>query len=108
MQKCGSIANSEERIIALARGWLRALSRRKLAFSVQYHADQNLEEIRRFWGAHLGIDAYTIRLLRKANSGQLKGRSCVRHTACLLWLPTTPTFAHGYRRGSTVSARIGL
>jgi transcriptional regulator with XRE-family HTH domain len=70
-----SIANSDERVVALARGWLRALSRRKLTFSVQYHADQNLDEIRMFCGDQLGIDGPPIRLLRKTNSGQLRGRS---------------------------------
>lgn len=70
-----SIAHSDERVIALATGWMRALSGRKLSFSIQYHADQDLEEIRTFRGEQLGVDGSTIRLLRKSNSNQLKGRS---------------------------------
>jgi hypothetical protein len=42
---------------------------------VQYHADQDLDELRTFWGDHLGIDGSAIRLQRKTNSGQLKGRT---------------------------------
>lgn len=70
-----AIANSDERVITLATGWLRRLSGRKLLFSLQYHADQDLEELRTFWGNELGIDGADIRLLRKSNSGQLNGRS---------------------------------
>jgi hypothetical protein len=70
-----SITNSDERVVALATGWLRKLSRGKLLFSLRYHADQDLEEIPTFWGQSLGIDGSTISLQRKSNSGQLKGRS---------------------------------
>jgi hypothetical protein len=68
------IANSDERIIALAAGWLAALSDRPLRCSVQYHADQDLTELRDYWGDVLGIDGATISVLRKSNSSQLKGR----------------------------------
>jgi hypothetical protein len=68
------IANSDERIIALAAGWLAALSDRSLRCSVQYHADQDLTELRDYWGDVLGIDGATISVLRKSNSSQLKGR----------------------------------
>jgi hypothetical protein len=62
-------------MIALATGWLRTLSSRRLLFSLQYHADQDLEEIRTFWGKILGIDGSTISMQRKSNSRQLRGRS---------------------------------
>ena len=70
-----SIANSDERVVALATGWLRRLFGRKLLFSVQYHADQDLQEIRTFWGKILEIDGSMISLQRKSNSAQLKGRA---------------------------------
>lgn len=69
-----SIANSDDRVIALATSWMRLLSKRMPVFSVQYHADQDLREIQRLWGDQLGIDGSTIRLL-KSNSGQLEGRT---------------------------------
>ncbi len=70
-----SIANSDERVIALAASWLRVLSQRSLRCSVQYHADQDLEELRRFWGDVLDIDGTTIKLQRKSNSGQMRFRT---------------------------------
>jgi hypothetical protein len=69
------IANSDDRVIALAASWLSVLSTRPLTYSVQYHADQNLGHIREFWGATLGIDGSTIAVQRKSNSGQLKHRT---------------------------------
>jgi transcriptional regulator with XRE-family HTH domain len=70
-----SIANSDERVVALAAGWLRSLTERPLIYSIQYHADQDLDELRAYWGSVLGIDGSIIRFQRKSNSGQLNGRS---------------------------------
>ena len=70
-----SIANSDPRVVRLATRWLRALSRNKLQFSVQYHADQDLWELCEFWAAMLGVDPQDIRLQRKSNSGRLVGRT---------------------------------
>jgi hypothetical protein len=69
-----SIGNSDERIVAMAAGWLRKLSTKRLGYAVQYHADQELDELRTFWAGVLGIDGAIIRLQRKSNSGQLRGR----------------------------------
>ena len=69
------ICNSDDRIVAMATGWMREFTNNKLYFSLQYHADQDLEELRAFWGAVLGIDGSTIHMQRKSNSGQLNGRS---------------------------------
>jgi hypothetical protein len=70
-----SIANSDHRVLAVAVSWLRRLTDRKLSYSIQYHADQDLDELRRFWGGALGIDGSVIKMQRKSNSGQLKGRT---------------------------------
>jgi hypothetical protein len=43
-------------------------------YSVQYHADQDLEELRQFWAETLAVSPEEIRLLRKSNSGRLSGR----------------------------------
>jgi transcriptional regulator with XRE-family HTH domain len=69
-----SIGNSDERIVAMAAGWIAALTDRSLTYSIQYHADQDLDELRAFWGHVLGIDGNIIRMQRKSNSNQLKGR----------------------------------
>lgn len=70
-----SIANSDDRIVAMAAGWLRSLTDKPLFYSIQYHADQDLDELCSYWGTVLSIDGSTIRLLRKSNSNQLKGRT---------------------------------
>ena len=70
-----AIANSDERVIAVATSWLRALTSKRLNYSVQYHADQDLNKLRSYWGGLLDIDGASIRLLRKSNSGQLRGRT---------------------------------
>lgn len=69
-----AIANSDQRVITMAAGWLRALTAKSLEYWVQYHADQDDNELREFWGQVLDINGSTINLLRKSNSGQLVGR----------------------------------
>jgi hypothetical protein len=70
-----SIANSDDRVIAVAVSWIRRLTDRPLTYSIQYHADQDLDEIRAFWGQALNIDGFSIALQRKSNSSQLKHRT---------------------------------
>jgi transposase-like protein len=70
-----SIANSDPRVVVLATRWLRKLSRNKLLFSVQYHADQDLRKLSEFWATTLGIEPRDVRMQRKSNSGRLGGRT---------------------------------
>ena len=70
-----SIANSDPAVVQLATRWMRVFSARPLTYSIQYHADQNLEELRAFWSGQLGIPPEEIRLMRKSNSGHLNGRT---------------------------------
>lgn len=58
----------------IATRWIGRLTERTPEFSIQYHADQDLNDLREFWGGTLGIDSSTIKLLRKSNSNQLIGR----------------------------------
>jgi hypothetical protein len=59
----------------LARRWIVDLTQKSIAYRLQYHADQNIKELRAFWGATLEIDPSFVRVQRKSNSGQLAGRS---------------------------------
>ena len=70
-----SIANSDPAVIALAVRWMRVFSARPLKYAVQYHADQDLEELQAFWSTLVGVPADQIRLQRKSNSGRLAGRT---------------------------------
>ena len=69
-----AICNSDPAVMVLAWRWIRLLSEKQPAFSIQYHVDQDLDELRGFWGHKLGVAPDAIKLLRKSNSNQLAGR----------------------------------
>jgi hypothetical protein len=70
-----SLANSDPAVVKLADHWLRRFTRRKVTYQVQYHADQDLDELRAFWGRELGVLPDDICVQRKSNSNQLAGRT---------------------------------
>jgi hypothetical protein len=74
MRNTVALANSDPAVIQVAAHWIRLLSERKLDFLIHYHADQDLEELRAFWGRELDVDPVSIRVSHKSNSGQLTGR----------------------------------
>lgn len=69
-----SLANSDPAVVVLADRWIRRYARNATTYSVQYHADQDLADLCRFWSTTLGIPVGQIRLQRKSNSGSLNGR----------------------------------
>ncbi|MFN8372333.1 MAG: hypothetical protein U0694_05590 [Anaerolineae bacterium] len=69
-----SICNSDKLIMQLAQRWLSKLSSRKLVYRIQYHVDQNLDEIKQYWAEAFAIRPEDIGLQRKSNSGKLAGR----------------------------------
>lgn len=70
-----SLANSDPQVILVADAWIRRFARRKMRYQLQYHADQNPAELRRFWAGLLEIEPARVYLQRKSNSNQLKGRT---------------------------------
>jgi transcriptional regulator with XRE-family HTH domain len=70
-----SVCNSDPAVVVLCDRWIRRLSSATAAYRVQYHADQDLDELKRFWGELLHIDPERVAMQRKSNSGQLAGRS---------------------------------
>jgi len=74
-RNCVSISNSDSAVMKLAVRWIRGFSTRPLDCWIQFHADQDLTEIRGFWGRELGVDPDGIRLQRKSNSNQLRSRN---------------------------------
>jgi excisionase family DNA binding protein len=69
------ICNSDPAVMRVATGWIRRLTEKRLSFSIQYHADQDLAELCEFWGGVLGTDPKAIRMQRKSNSGELNRRT---------------------------------
>lgn len=70
-----AICNSDPAIVQLGDRWIRRLATNPVSHSIQYHADQDLDELVAFWGALLEVDPASIRLQRKSNSNGLKGRN---------------------------------
>jgi hypothetical protein len=69
------VCNSDPAIVALCARWVRRFARNPVKYSVQYHADQDLGDLQRFWADTLGVTPEEIRLQRKSNSGRLSGRT---------------------------------
>jgi AcrR family transcriptional regulator len=70
-----AVCNSDDRIVVLCARWIRRFTPNSIRYSVQYHADQDLQEVCRFWAGRLGLSPEDIRLQRKSNSGRLGGRT---------------------------------
>jgi transposase-like protein len=69
-----SLCNSDPAVVKLAQTWIARFSRNPVGYSIQFHADQSLDELRQFWSERLDIDPDEIKFQRKSNSNQLKGR----------------------------------
>ena len=70
-----SVCNSDPTIVLLCARWVRHFARNPVTYSIQYHADQDLDELRAFWARHLSVEPEEIRFQRKSNSGRLGGRT---------------------------------
>ena len=73
-RNCVDICNSDPAVMQLAIRWICRLTRKTPEFWIQYHADQDLSGLCRFWARTLGIDEGAIRVQRKSNSNRLSGR----------------------------------
>ncbi|HYH59550.1 MAG TPA: hypothetical protein VD790_10070 [Thermoleophilaceae bacterium] len=70
-----AICNSDPAVLCVALAWLERLTGATFGYAIQHHADQDVEELRRFWADVLRIEPEFIRLQRKSNSNQLKKRT---------------------------------
>jgi hypothetical protein len=69
-----AICNSDPTVVVLGSKWIQRLGKNSIRYSIQYHADQSIEDLRQFWSDHLPIDDGQINFQRKSNSNQLSGR----------------------------------
>ena len=74
-RNCVSIANSDPAVVRLGQLWICDFTRNKVAYSIQYHADQRLSELRAYWSDVLHLSPEQIRLQRKSNSNGLAART---------------------------------
>jgi len=70
-----SIGNADPRVVRLATRWIRVFACNPVTYWLQYHADQEYEQLRIFWGAELAVAPTEIQFQRKSNSGALGGRT---------------------------------
>jgi hypothetical protein len=70
-----SVANSDPAVIRLSQPWIVGFTSNKVSYAVQYHADQNLDELCAFWGGVVQRPAAEIRMQRKSNSSGLAART---------------------------------
>ena len=70
-----SICNSDPAVVKLGCHWIARLAARPPYFRLQYHADQDLDALRSFWGKQVEAPPAMIKVLRKSNSNQLTGRT---------------------------------
>ena len=70
-----AICNSDAAVLRIALEWMERLTSATFSYRVQYHADQRVEELRRYWAEQLDIEPDVISLQRKSNSSQLRKRT---------------------------------
>lgn len=69
-----SLANPDAAVVLLAARWIRRFARNPISSWLQFHADQDLDEVRAFWAELLEVARAEIRPQRKSNSNRLNGR----------------------------------
>jgi hypothetical protein len=70
-----ALGNSDPAVVRISDRWMRTFAIRPPLYALQYHADQELETLRAFWGRELHTDGNEIRMQRKSNSNGLTGRT---------------------------------
>lgn len=69
-----ALCNSDPAVVKLAQKWIARFGSNPVRYSIQYHADQSLEDLRLFWSEELSVEPGQIGFQRKSNSNQLAGR----------------------------------
>lgn len=70
-----AVGNSDSAVLRVCLDWLEEFTGAVWDFGLQYHADQDIDTLRRYWAAELEIEPEFIRLQRKSNSNQLRKRN---------------------------------
>jgi hypothetical protein len=93
-----AVGNSDPAVVALCARWIRPFTSSRIVCSVQYHADQDLTELRAFWSRLLDVSPAEICTQRKSNSGWLQGRTW-RSTYGVLTLTVDDTLLRARLQG---------
>lgn len=86
-----SFVNSDPLMVKLAHGWMTKVTPKKPDYSLQYHADHDVDELKVYWVNVLGIEPELIKAMRKSNSNELSGRQ-FRSVCGLLAVAVSDTY----------------
>ena len=70
-----ALANSDPAVILLADRWIRQFAHNPVRYWIQFHEDQDPNQLVRYWSLRLNVDPTLIASQRKSNSGRLSGRT---------------------------------
>lgn len=70
-----SLGNSDPAVIEIANVWITRFARNQVWYRLQYHADQDFDELRHHWAGVVSTTPDAILFQRKSNSGKLNGRN---------------------------------
>ena len=70
-----AVGNSDSAVLRVCLDWMERFTGAVFDYGLQYHADQDADELRAYWADQLAIEPDFIRLQRKSNSGQLRKRN---------------------------------
>lgn len=70
-----AVANSDSAVLRVCLSWMERFTGATYEYALQYHADQDVHELREYWARSLEIEPGFIRLQRKSNGNQLRKRN---------------------------------
>lgn len=86
-----AFVNSDPAMVMLANRWMKHFTTRAVGYWIQYHVDQDVDELKHYWGQKVNAEPESIKVLRKSNSNQLSGRQW-RSVYGLLTIRTGDTY----------------
>ncbi|MBF8282869.1 MAG: hypothetical protein HW378_1784, partial [Anaerolineales bacterium] len=70
------LCNSNPNIMRVAHRFIGALSRNPhIRYRLQCHVDNDEGELKAYWSQLLGIETQNIKIMRKSNAGEMRGRN---------------------------------
>lgn len=69
------ICNSNPMLVRMGHAFISKHTKGSIRYYLQYHVDQDPRKLMEFWSEQLSIEPDQIKVIRKSNSGNLKGRN---------------------------------
>ena len=101
------VCNSDAAVLRVCLAWMERFTGNWFDYGIQYHEDQKLDELRSYWADQLDIEPDFIRVQRKSNSSQMRGRNCRSRYGVLTIRCHDTLFGRRSKLGSIVCERSG-